>query len=171
MNTVYEPCWFDYQDFYKFISTHNYKIFVELGVWLGHSVSFLAKHLDPDCIIYAIDLFDDSYAHKNYDHLDGLRYELFNKNTQAYKHLIKPIHSYSWTAAEMFENQSVDFVFIDADHSYESVCKDIDGWLDKIKKGGILSGHDYFNSKEVKRAVDTKLHNVKFYNSCWYVYL
>lgn len=171
MTTVYEPCWFDYQDFYKFISTHNYKTFVELGVWLGHSVSFLAKHLDTDSIIYAIDLFDDSYAHKNYSHLNGLRYKLFSKNIEEYKHIIKPIHSYSWTAANMFENQSVDFVFVDADHAYESVCKDIDSWLIKIKKGGILAGHDYFNAKEVKLAVDSKLKNIKFYGSCWYIYI
>jgi predicted O-methyltransferase YrrM len=171
MNTIYEPYWFNYQDFYKFVSTHNYKTFVELGVWLGHSVSFLAKHLEYGSVIYAIDLFDDSYAHKNYDHLNGLRYELFKKNTAEYKHIIKPIHSCSWVAADMFENQSVDFVFIDADHSYESVCKDIDGWLSKIKKGGILAGHDYFNADGVKLAVDTKLNDVKIYGSCWYKYI
>ena len=80
MNDIYEPHWFDYQNFYTFISKHDYKQFVELGVWLGHSVSFLAKHLKHDCIIYAIDLFDDSYAHRNHDHLNGLRYKIFKKN-------------------------------------------------------------------------------------------
>jgi len=37
-----------------------------------------------------------------------------------------------------------DFVFIDADHTYESVKKDILAWYPKVKKGGIIAGHNYF---------------------------
>lgn len=168
---IYEPNWFDYQNFYQFVSQHNYKTFVELGVWLGHSVSFLAANLSDDCIIYAIDLFDESTAHKRYDHLNGLRYQLFEKNIQNFKHMIKSIQSCSWVAADMFNDDSVDFVFIDADHSYESVCKDIDRWSAKIKRGGMLAGHDYFNADGVRLAVDEKVQNVKLYHSCWYSYI
>jgi predicted O-methyltransferase YrrM len=66
----------------------------------------------------------------------------------------------------------VDFVFIDADHEYDSVVKDINAWLPKIKQGGIISGHDYFNPCGVKKAVDEKFGNeVKFNGPCWYVEL
>lgn len=62
-------------------------------------------------------------------------------------------------AAEQVEDESLDFVFIDADHSYEAVAQDIRAWLPKVKTGGIVSGHDYANPEylfgaEVKRAVD-----------------
>ena len=52
----------------------------------------------------------------------------------------------------------LDFVFIDADHSYEGCHSDIQAWAKKIKPGGLLCGHDYDNSEYpqwgVKRAVD-----------------
>lgn len=57
------------------------------------------------------------------------------------KNDINSIKSLSWEAASQFEDDSVDFVFIDADHSYESVIKDINAWLPKVKT----------------------------YDSCWYV--
>jgi predicted O-methyltransferase YrrM len=83
---------------------------------------------------------------------------------------IKPIKSYSWEASKNFEDNSVDFVFIDADHEYESVVKDIDSWLPKVKKGGIISGHDYITWKGVKLAVDQKFGNkTKFNGPCWFV--
>ena len=47
-------------------------------------------------------------------------------------------------------------IFLDADHSYEAVRLDIETWLPKVKKNGILAGHDYINLLHpgVKRAVD-----------------
>jgi predicted O-methyltransferase YrrM len=40
-------------------------------------------------------------------------------------------------------DQSLDMVFIDADHSEAAVREDIEGWLPKVKPGGIIAGHDY----------------------------
>lgn len=69
------------------------------------------------------------------------------------------LHQDSDKACLMVEDKSLDFVFIDGDHSYQGVKTDIKNWLPKIKSYGILSGHDYGNSgerfgAEVKRAVD-----------------
>ena len=62
-------------------------------------------------------------------------------------------------AAECVEDESLDFVFIDADHSYEGVSRDVKAWLPKVRPGGLMGGHDYANPSEpcgmeVKRAVD-----------------
>ena len=46
-------------------------------------------------------------------------------------------------AVEMFDNEHFDLVYIDADHRYEAVKRDIEMWLPKVKLGGILAGHDY----------------------------
>ena len=61
----------------------------------------------------------------------------------------------SLTAAARFEPASLDFVYIDADHSYEGCKRDILAWASRIKQGGILAGHDYYNNPpfEVRRAV------------------
>lgn len=49
-------------------------------------------------------------------------------------------------AAQMVQDGSLDFVFIDADHTYEGVKSDLNSWFKKLKKGGILSGHDFKNT-------------------------
>lgn len=58
-------------------------------------------------------------------------------------------------AADMFEDESIDFLFIDGDHSTEAVTRDIDIWFPKVKKGGVISGDD-INWSSVKDAVESK---------------
>jgi len=57
--------------------------------------------------------------------------------------------------------ENLDFIYIDAEHTYEGCKKNLEIWYSRVKEGGIISGHDYFNGdiptcKEcgVKRAVD-----------------
>lgn len=63
-------------------------------------------------------------------------------------------------AARQINDGSMDFVFLDADHSYEGLRDDIAAWLPKVRKGGWIGGHDYANDMPeydfsgVKRAVD-----------------
>lgn len=48
----------------------------------------------------------------------------------------------SQDGSKEFEDNSLDFVYLDGDHSAGEVKKDIDYWLPKVKVGGILGGHD-----------------------------
>lgn len=59
----------------------------------------------------------------------------------------------SWEMAEEVKDNILDFIFIDAGHDYKSVKKDIQAWTDKLKIGGLMSGHD-INLKGVRKAVD-----------------
>ena len=45
----------------------------------------------------------------------------------------------------IFEDESLDFIYIDANHAYDFVVEDINLWFPKLKKGGIFSGHDYLD--------------------------
>ena len=70
-------------------------------------------------------------------------------------------HSTIWRttsleAARRIEDASLDFVYIDAQHDYDSVRQDLEAWYEKVHPGGILAGHDYFDraGKRVKSAVD-----------------
>jgi len=45
--------------------------------------------------------------------------------------------------ADKVQDGSLDFVFVDADHSFHGVCRDIRAWLPKVKLGGFIGGHDY----------------------------
>ena len=70
------------------------------------------------------------------------------------------LHMDTYDASLRFDDGSLDWVYIDAGHYREAVAMDIDTWLPKIKKGGILAGHDYYDGGEkcrveVKEVVDT----------------
>ena len=58
--------------------------------------------------------------------------------------------------ADLIENNSVDFVYIDAKHDYDSVKQDLSVWFPKVKIGGFLAGHDYDKNQwpDVVQAVD-----------------
>ena len=70
------------------------------------------------------------------------------------------LRMFSKEASKLFKEQSLDFVYIDANHSYEGCLEDIKFWWSKVKKGGVLAGHDYLNATNkyglfrVKKAVN-----------------
>ena len=68
----------------------------------------------------------------------------------------KIMRMFSHEAALEIKDGSLDFVFIDGNHSYTGVSKDIKLWKSKVKKGGFISGHDYSHPRlpGVKKAVD-----------------
>lgn len=64
--------WFDYEDFYRMIASKGFKTLVEIGVWKGHSISFLANELKKNgngFKLYAVDLWNDTYRYENYPKL------------------------------------------------------------------------------------------------------
>jgi len=151
---------FGFINFYeRMVHRFNNAIFVEIGVWKGHSVLYLAervKELKKNIKIYAIDTFEGSEEHQESELIkQGLLYETYLHNIEPLKEYITTIQGSSHDVHTQFENESIDFLFIDADHSYEAVKKDLKLWYPKVKKGGIISGHDYmWIDARVKRAVD-----------------
>lgn len=158
--------WFTFSDFYKRAAEEpGFTKFVEVGVWKGHSVSFLANELKKrgePFSLYAVDLWETlpeshELSLKYFGQVPKL-YEMYNYNLEkaGVRDLVIDIKSDSAEAASRFEDKSLDFVFIDADHSYESVKKDLKSWLPKVRRGGMLCGHD-FCCEGVKTAVNEVL--------------
>ena len=50
-------------------------------------------------------------------------------------------------ALKFFEDDSLDFVFIDGNHEFQQATNDIAEWSKKVRKGGIVSGHDFIRMK------------------------
>jgi predicted O-methyltransferase YrrM len=151
--------WFNYSGFYDFVSDQNFEKIVEVGVWKGHSISYLADK-NRNSKIWAVDLFeetDDVYYQKPHlkDQLPHI-YEIYNANlvNKNVRDIVQDIKGDSFESAKHFEDNSIDFVFIDASHEYDKVKKDISAWYDKVKEGGMISGHDYGSFPGVKQAVD-----------------
>ena len=161
--------WFDFGDFYtEVVNSYDKEdgVFVEVGAWLGKSVSYLGVEVinsEKNIKIYSIDTWKGSEEHKT---VEGCRsYEVFNavkndilfdiflKNISPVKDVITPIKLPSVEAAKTFEDNSIDFMFLDASHKYSDVRDDLNAWYPKIKKGGIFAGHDY-GWDEVRAALE-----------------
>jgi predicted O-methyltransferase YrrM len=99
-------------------------------------------------------------------------YDLFRRNTRDVRSRVTELKGISWEMAEEVEDESLDFVFIDADHGYEAVKKDIEAWLPKVKPGGFVSGHDINLPgvfKAVVEAFGEKAEAAGF-DTCWYTW-
>lgn len=168
----FEEDWFSFSTFYsdmvkRFPSGSK---FVEVGSWKGRSSAFLAveiansdKKIEFTCVdIWKGGAGDLYYAPENI-------YEIFKNNMKPVENYYKDLRMTSVEAAKLFEDKSLDFVFIDASHQYEDVKNDILAWKPKMKNGGILAGHDYTSYwTGVVQAVNEILPN-NFYTieSCW----
>ena len=66
----------------------------------------------------------------------------------------------SVNASKQFPDEYFDWIYLDADHSYEGCSRDLKAWFPKLKKGGVFAGHDYLDGEliggsfGVKSAVD-----------------
>jgi predicted O-methyltransferase YrrM len=154
--------------------------FVELGCYKGKSTSFIGVEIHKrkrDINFFAIDSFQgatnstDANEIKAYEGISEIE-ESYTYNVSLIGNKIKTIVSLTDEAAQYFDDSSVDVVFVDGGHSYEVVKADILAWLPKVKKGGIISGHDFNAWEGVNKAV-TEIFGTpnKVENDCWFIYL
>lgn len=78
-------------------------------------------------------------------------FPVWQKNTEPFETLIKSVQGYSHEVADRIPNE-LDLLFIDGDHSYEGVKRDLEMYLPKLRKGGVLVMHDW-SHESVHRAV------------------
>jgi len=77
--------------------------------------------------------------------------QMFDAMLPDYPNIVK-VKLPSVQAAGQYEDHSLDFVYVDADHAYASVVEDITAWKNKVKQGGFIAGHDSY-MPEVLQAV------------------
>ncbi len=104
---------------------------------------------DPKAAIDAVDTEQSKYDE---------RFEEAKQRLSTYPNA-RIIRKPSLDALDMFEDESLDFVYIDANHDFPNFINDLHNWSKKVRPGGIVSGHDYavFSYKKhnhVKRALD-----------------
>lgn len=129
-----------------------YGTVAEIGVAGGHfSKQILATW--PTCSkLYAIDCWGPFDGNHITNDEQEQRYQDVVKDFARYENVVV-VRQYSHLAAERFPDESFDFIYIDADHSYKAVLLDLQSWIPKMKKNGIVAGHDY-GMPSVKSAVD-----------------
>lgn len=136
------------------------KIFVEIGVFKGDFSKQILEICQPSKL-YLIDPFDGFTGSGN---KDGLNMENINL-TEYYNNVLLPLYEPNENVVLIknisevllkFEDDYFDYVYIDANHSYEYVKRDLELSYRVVKDGGVIMGHDYTNNgfEGVVRAVD-----------------
>lgn len=137
----------------------------EVGVWDGRMSEQLLRELD-NLILVCVDRWeppskDDSYynsgssiARQNQE-VYNISYGMYRQRTDPFRDRVIEIKDDSVAATAGIKNMVLDFVFLDGDHSYAGVTRDIIAWLPKVKIGGYIGGHDYGHPDQgqVERAV------------------
>jgi hypothetical protein len=157
----------------------------EIGVFAGALSAELLKR--KDLTLLMVDSWagaeNSDYIGDSGDFHAGLTQAEQDRYCEATKQSVKFAGARGWImrrpsleAAALVEDGFLDFVFIDADHSYEGCRADIQAWMPKLKPGGLLSGHDYdnpdFQKFGVKRAVDELGFDVELGdNLTWFIRL
>ena len=128
----------------------------EIGVKEGRFISYLLNAY-PQLRMYAVDPWENQPGEAE-DYIGWCWesiYREYQQKTASVQHRVLELREYSEVAAQKVDDESLDFVFIDAQHDYDSVKRDIELWKPKVKPGGLLSGHDYQpRFDRVIRAVD-----------------
>ena len=132
----------------KLIKKNNYKSFAEIGVWEGHTSHYLLKRCKGLKRIVCVDSYKLMGDYANIKKREGSnKIHFINAKKIAMEKLNNPkVEFYSLPsniACKKIKDKSLDIVFIDSNHQYKEVKKDIQLWLPKIRNGGIIAGHDF----------------------------
>ena len=147
---------------------------VEVGVYRGHHSFLLLKHLNIEKL-YLVDPYEVYSDESNLGTEDNISkaFEFASSRLCDYKDTIEFVKLYSKEAVGVVPD-GLDFVYIDANHSYDFVREDIAYWYSKVKPGGVIGG-DNFEARYpgVARAVlefveDNNL-DLKGYGVDWWV--
>jgi len=120
-------------DFLKVMPKNG--VVAEIGVLIGENAESILLYCSPKHL-YLIDIWRDI---RQYHEVKNM----FRNDSR-----VTVIRADSAKAAKLFEDGFFDWVYIDGEHRYEFVKKDLNVWFKKIKCGGILAGHDYVNPLE-----------------------
>jgi predicted O-methyltransferase YrrM len=117
----------------------GFKKGVEVGVAEGLHAEVLFNNV-PDLFLYLVDAWTHYDGYQEYADLDSVYQQATVRLQSRPKNIYK---DYSMNVVKHLEDNSIDFVYIDAAHDFKNVAQDVYEWTKKVKPGGIVFGHDY----------------------------
>ena len=139
---------------------------VEVGCWVGHVTALLGfSARRSDSKVIAVDNFKGtgSLLEEYCTKMSPRALLAENIRRCHLENIVSVMESDSVQASKNFKDNSIDFLFLDADHRYSSVDKDIKAWYPKVKKSGIFSGHDLtgkiYDSAYIEKDVYNAVHH------------
>ncbi len=133
----------------------------EIGVRDGYNAIDMMEELNVERI-YLVDPFAPYYDSDTYiDQPTQSRYyyNLFKKIAPYFNKVVLVTRTSAFGSG-LFNDEFFDYIYIDGDHSYKEVIKDLTYWYPKLKKNGLFAGHD-INMEGVKKAVDEFTNNLE----------
>lgn len=122
---------------------HDWRIGAELGVKEGRTLETILEQ--TPCFMYAVDLWKP--LKNDLESYDGWDFEAFEQSVKKiatrYSNRVAMMKKSTHEASLHIQDGALDFVFIDADHTYEGVSRDILDWTPKVRAGGYIIGHDW----------------------------
>jgi predicted O-methyltransferase YrrM len=147
---------------------------VEIGSFKGRSSVAICEGLRdvPDARFVAVDPWRrksmlNTEVYDEHDPDGDTIYERFLRNTAPYG-FVTPMRTTSVEASRELGDASVDWIFIDGDHSFGAVRDDIRAWFPKVKRGGVISGHDH-DWPSVRDAVASHFKGVSAAGAIWHL--
>lgn len=134
-------------DLAEFLAENELNTGAEIGVAAGEYSEILMQ-ANPHLTLFGVDPWEPYSGYKDFarlgtfNSLEAKAHERLDKYENY--HFIK---KYSLDAANQIPNESLDFVYIDANHSEPYVTQDIETWFPKVRVGGVVAGHDYARIK------------------------
>lgn len=123
---------------------------MEVGVFRGEFAHSIYTLGNPDTLLL-VDTWDGIVCSgdqngNNFCHYSGKDLESFVRDSFSNKPNVQIQKTYSSIALESLPENSLDVIYIDADHSYEGCKRDLDLAYRKVKSGGWICGHDYLTN-------------------------
>jgi len=142
----------------------GYKVGAEIGVERGIFSSILLK-ANPGLKLFCIDPWEayDGYV-ANIDGSD-LPVKFYEAMDRLSGYNVEIVKKYSMDAVLDFEDESLDFVYIDGNHNLPWVMDDIIQWEKKIRPGGIVSGHDYIRGIKGRKTIIKVIEALSWYTT------
>jgi len=144
----------DRKDFIRRLASRRFESACEVGVQAGAHAVIILRYWPLLKKFYLVDLWKHQ---KNYrvlanvdDEAHEERYRTALERLDPWKKKTIFLRGYSTTMAEQIEADTLDFVCLDARHDYYGCTEDLEAYWPKLRRGGVLSGHDYCTAREVK---------------------
>lgn len=148
-------------DILRWLKELDFQTGAEIGVAEGE-YSKLICETNPQMKIYGIDAWKPYKGYPDYTRRSTLDilFEEAQRRLSAYIHKgrYKIAKEFSMAAVKKFDDESLDFVFIDANHEEPFVYEDLTEWAKKVRVGGIVAGHDYV---DIKSRIDKPVYGVR----------
>lgn len=124
--------------------TNGAEVGVERGIF-----SEILLDANPMMHLLSVDAWEAYEGYRDHmvqEEMDELQHDTIERLKRFQLHS-KIVKGRSVDVAKEIPNESLDFVYIDANHEYAKVVEDIAAWEPKVKVGGILAGHDYIKRR------------------------